>query len=303
MESLPLQTRGFPHHLIHHGGEGEPSFHLRPVRFTQTALTRQILEAVLVQRWGEEKLLNSKAEFNRSKISRLTLGEDEKRIMRPEIPPDLGEEEGDQPGDSGGVQDWAEDRSKDRRAQEIRSITSWERGLFKSPARKRLGEEELPRPASPAKKSKWKYPPLALAWGEEESPSVSPCPMPSSPQPQPEQKSLGEETKPRSPPQTITNQPVDEETLPPPTSMGTTSPRSLLNQPDQSSAPTEETPLFPPPLPPLNPPEPTLTTEVGQPPTHPPSPTHTIMSPPQTLSTKTTPAVKMIKPPPPILKI
>ena len=163
------------HHLIHHGGVGEPSFPLSPVRFTKTALTRQIMEAVLVQRWGEEKLLNSKAEFNRSKISRLTLGDEEKRILRPGVPPDLGEE-GDEKlqGECGEVQDWVEDRTKNRRAQEIRGVTSWERGLFRSPARKRLGEEEPPGPASPAKKPKQKYPLLALDWGVEEHQTLSP---------------------------------------------------------------------------------------------------------------------------------
>ena len=59
------------HHQIHHGGRGEPSFHLRPVRYFKTALTRQIAEAVLIQKWGEDKVLNSKAEFKRSKLSRL----------------------------------------------------------------------------------------------------------------------------------------------------------------------------------------------------------------------------------------
>ena len=62
------------HHILHHGGEGEPKFHLRPTGFYRTALSRQISEAVQIKRrGGEESLLNSKAEYNRSSIARLTL--------------------------------------------------------------------------------------------------------------------------------------------------------------------------------------------------------------------------------------
>ena len=58
------------HHLIHHGGEGTPEFHLRPVKFVRTALTRQLSEAVRIGRRGEGKILNSKTEYNRSRIAR-----------------------------------------------------------------------------------------------------------------------------------------------------------------------------------------------------------------------------------------
>ena len=40
------------HHQLHHGGEGAPSFHLRPARFFSTALTRQM-------RGGESKLYST----------------------------------------------------------------------------------------------------------------------------------------------------------------------------------------------------------------------------------------------------
>ena len=62
--------------MIHHEGRGEPKFHLRPVNFHRSSLGRQIAEAVRIERWGEDLILNSKAEFNRSKITRLTLGEE-----------------------------------------------------------------------------------------------------------------------------------------------------------------------------------------------------------------------------------
>ena len=62
------------HHLVHHGGAGEPAFHLRAVKYYKTALNRQVGEAVRIKRrGGEDCLLNSKAEFNRCHITRLTL--------------------------------------------------------------------------------------------------------------------------------------------------------------------------------------------------------------------------------------
>ena len=63
------------HHILHHEGKGEPKFYLKPLQFHRTALNRQITEGVKISRFGESNLLNSKAEYNRSKISRLSLGE------------------------------------------------------------------------------------------------------------------------------------------------------------------------------------------------------------------------------------
>ena len=63
------------HQALHHGGDNSPRFHLRPFEFHRTALNRQISEAVKIGRFGEENLLNSKGEYNRSRIARLSLGE------------------------------------------------------------------------------------------------------------------------------------------------------------------------------------------------------------------------------------
>ena len=79
------------HHVIHHGGVGEPSFHLRPIRFLKTALTRQISEAVRIANWGEERIINSKGEYNRCKVGRLTLGEEMKKSIKDSIV--VGEDE------------------------------------------------------------------------------------------------------------------------------------------------------------------------------------------------------------------
>ena len=75
------------HQVLHHGGDNSPKFHLRPLEFHRTALNRQISEAVKIGRFGEENLLNSKGEYNRSRIARLSLGE-----MNIEKKPELEED-------------------------------------------------------------------------------------------------------------------------------------------------------------------------------------------------------------------
>ena len=63
------------HQVLHHSGDTDPRFHLRPLEHHRTALNRQLSEAVKIGRFGEENLLNSKGEYNRSRIARLSLGE------------------------------------------------------------------------------------------------------------------------------------------------------------------------------------------------------------------------------------
>ena len=71
------------------GGEGEPSFFIRPVGFYQTALTRQLAEAVRINRWVVRVVLDSKYEYNQCKIGRLTIGEEidkeERMIQEAEV--------------------------------------------------------------------------------------------------------------------------------------------------------------------------------------------------------------------------
>ena len=86
----------------------------RPLHFHQTALNRQITEAVKIGRFGEENLLNSKGEFNRSRITRLTLGDNMEGRKKPvdkedttkvdEEPADV-EEEGRKTTDNGKEED------------------------------------------------------------------------------------------------------------------------------------------------------------------------------------------------------
>ena len=162
------------HHLLHHGGIGEPQFHLRPVRFHQTALTRQIHEAVRIQRWGEDVVLNSKGEYNRCKISRLTLGEENKDGHQPVM---VNEEEGDQSKEESSVRNWEKGRAEIRRAHEVREVINLEKGLVRSPARKRCGDQPTIQENSTTtdsskkrRKVKLKYPVMKEDWGMEIEP-------------------------------------------------------------------------------------------------------------------------------------
>ena len=66
------------HQKIEHGGEQEPVFAMKVIRFYKTALARQVAEAVRIRRrGGEGAILNSRGEFNRSHIPRLKIEETE----------------------------------------------------------------------------------------------------------------------------------------------------------------------------------------------------------------------------------
>ena len=64
------------HHLIHHDGEGEPQMIFKVVGTFMTALSRKVTEAVRIRGRGAS-VLNSKGEYDRSKIHRLTIGTEE----------------------------------------------------------------------------------------------------------------------------------------------------------------------------------------------------------------------------------
>ena len=93
------------HHLIHHGAEGEPEFIMKVVKFYRTALSRQVAEAVRIKRRGE--VLNSRTEYNRCSIQRLTL---EQNIPHE----DAGGEQDQGYGDAGDewTEQWLEKRDE-----------------------------------------------------------------------------------------------------------------------------------------------------------------------------------------------
>ena len=83
-------------------------------------------EAVRIQRWGEDVVLNSKGEYNRCKIGRLTLGDDHKDGHQL---PRVDEEEGDQSPEERSVKEWERYRVDKRRAHERPgTVTSQEEG-------------------------------------------------------------------------------------------------------------------------------------------------------------------------------
>ena len=59
-------------HIMKHQGEGEPEFHFKVGKHFKSALSRQVGEAIRLERRGVSSL-NSKGEYNRCKISRLVL--------------------------------------------------------------------------------------------------------------------------------------------------------------------------------------------------------------------------------------
>ena len=66
------------HRMIHHQGE-DIKFVMRAVSYHKTALSRQTAEAVRIRRrGGEGAILNSRGEFNRCFIPRLTIMEEDK---------------------------------------------------------------------------------------------------------------------------------------------------------------------------------------------------------------------------------
>ena len=78
------------HQELEHGANTKPDFVMRVVRFYKTALSRQIGEAIRIQkRGGEGAILNSKAEFNRCQIPRLVVEEvdteEQKKLEEQEV--------------------------------------------------------------------------------------------------------------------------------------------------------------------------------------------------------------------------
>ena len=78
------------HEELEHGAYTKPDFVMRVVRSYKTALSRQVGEAIRIQkRGGEGAILNSKAEFNRCQIPRLVVEEvdteEQKKLEEQEV--------------------------------------------------------------------------------------------------------------------------------------------------------------------------------------------------------------------------
>ena len=85
----------YKHMELHHGGKEDPNFVFKVVQFHRSALSRQVGEAVRIRRrGGEGGILNSRSEYSRCRITRLTLGKgDEKENEKMSNEQDDGAEE------------------------------------------------------------------------------------------------------------------------------------------------------------------------------------------------------------------
>ena len=72
-EKEELDSHMFKHAVLEHGTDStKPNFEMKVVKAHLTALTRQVHEAVLIQR-RRGKILNSKSEYNRCQLPRLSV--------------------------------------------------------------------------------------------------------------------------------------------------------------------------------------------------------------------------------------
>ena len=237
----------YKHQMLHHGGQEDANFHLRPIKFFRTALTRQLSEAVRIHRLGEEVVLNSKSEYNRCKISRLTLGED--NMVKDKMKASQAEKEDGDAETEDRVRKWTQQRTVLRRADEVGQTLNLERGLVRSPAQKRtenLDEDNNTTPSSGRKKSrttKRKYPLLDSNWGlggEDKQPP--PSSLESSPHHPPPYTPEDNATLPPPPPSPtttneVTDPPLQPYPVPPTYVAGQDKPKPTPPHPDQNIPP------------------------------------------------------------------
>ena len=194
----PEESHIHKHHQVHHGGEGDPLFHLRPAVFHRSALNRQITEAVKIGRLGgEESLLNSRGEYNRSHIVRLTLGEERKED-------DMKEDE-DRSEDNKEVEAevdaWEEEKTE---AGLMRKKRDPPRGKeWKTTSRDRE-EDDLMKGEVKDQPKRLKYNRIDEGWGEVQVVVVPGC-QPYIPLPQRQRKRLPKDHNPATPVTNLVN--------------------------------------------------------------------------------------------------
>ena len=75
MEQLHTNSHMLKHALEKHGEEedlGKIQFGVKVVRYTRSAFDRQVMESVIIQEERSHNILNSKSEYNRCSLPRLT---------------------------------------------------------------------------------------------------------------------------------------------------------------------------------------------------------------------------------------
>jgi hypothetical protein len=95
--NLSQKSHMLGHYVKSHMGEdfGKMRFQMRTLRITKTAFERQVLKSVLIQENRSHNLLNSKSEFNRCSIPRITLkmGDSEIPMMNKKAALEMQKEE------------------------------------------------------------------------------------------------------------------------------------------------------------------------------------------------------------------
>ena len=131
---------------------------MKVIKFHRSALSRQVGEAIKIQRRGGELTLNSRTEYNRCKITRLSL--EQKDYV------DLGgQEEQDKEQDNQGEEDMDQDWTASLLSRRDKADSDWRKGLGRaetSASQKRL--EKIPQPIEVRTKRR-KYGTLGEDWG------------------------------------------------------------------------------------------------------------------------------------------
>ena len=149
------------HQELAHEGAEDPLFIMRTVRFFRTALSRQVGEAVrIMRRGGACSILNSKSEYDRCKIPRLVLEEEDegehRRQGERELQEDLDSIE--EHAEAWGRIKFSEKQKEDKQR--------WSEQAKTTGTGKRRKNPEVPE-IQQKRSKKLKYDLLGESWGEE----------------------------------------------------------------------------------------------------------------------------------------
>ena len=187
------------HQELAHGGAEDPLFIMRPVKYFRTALSRQVGEAVrIMRRGGACSILNSKSEYDRCRIPRLVMEEEDetenRRMEEKDLQEDLNsiEEHADA---------WRNLRFSEKQKEDK---LRWAEGA--KTTKRRIKNKEAPG-IQHKRIKKLKYDLLGESWGEGEQEMPLECkddsnplsiPYPSTPpSPPPPQKIIGMVDRPK----------------------------------------------------------------------------------------------------------
>ena len=187
------------HQNQEHGGDEAPKFVMRMVKSYRTALSRQIGEAVrIMERGGAGSILNSKSEFDRCRIPRLVMEEeDEEQIEK--------EQEEDLMNTRAAIEQQAKEWGAE--AYDRRKEDDWKNWKMKTTSesqnQKRTNDDDTKTPGRRRKKRRFET--LPEGWGEHQEGAMTRMvtPSPVDGLAQPEELGGGGNTLDPDPPLTI----------------------------------------------------------------------------------------------------